>query len=402
VASPSPASIPLSALAGRSGSDLRSSLDASLQENAYLTAATIEAANTARLDEMIGASTMLDESTLNLAEIVGSIKGQPAAQAFADAWRAQTTDLITYSQSPSSTPPADLDRQNGLIAAQLAVGEFSQQAAETVLRQRTQQELAVADSLASHDANQTAQRLATLVGSSGDLSQPLAAGLARQLPALAPAATDGADVDVRLQLESELLGHVYYTGAAVDAAADNRAGDAQAYSAAAGYAADDLASQLGDMYGADVGNGVADRLRGQTEAMLSAASGGDRHQASENVDTLRGQIDGLLSGANQLLAPGLLTQQLRASDQPMLTAADAFQARDYATAYARLHEAAHQSQKPAETLATAIVDRYPGRYLVLPSEPPGDHALGGGSLRSVASGHGSRGGSHVGSFGGHH
>jgi hypothetical protein len=345
---------------------------------------------------------MLDQSTLNLAEIVGNIKGQPAAQAFADAWRAQTTDLITYSQSPSSTPPADLDRQNGLIAAQLAVGDFSQQAAETALRQRTQQELAVADSLASHDANQTAQRLATLVGSSGDLSQPLAAGLASQLPTLAPAATDGADVDVRLQLESELLGHVYYTGAAIDAAADNRAGDAQAYSAAAGYAADDLASQLGDMYGADVGNGVADRLRGQTEAMLSAASGGDRHQASENLDTLRAQIDGLLSGANQLLAPGLLTQQLRASDQPMLTAADAFQARDYATAYARLHEAAHQSQKPAETLATAIVDRYPGRYLVLPSSRPGDHASGAGSLRSVGSGHGSRGGSHVGSFGGHH
>ncbi|HEY2595115.1 MAG TPA: hypothetical protein VGK33_14575, partial [Chloroflexota bacterium] len=383
----------------------RSALDTSLQENAYLTAATVEAANTARLDEMIGASTMLDESTLNIAEIVGNIKGQPAAQVFADAWRAQTTDLITYSQSvsqsPSSTPPADLDRQSGLIAAQLAVGDFSQQAAETVLRQRTQQELAVADSLASHDANQTAARLATLVSSSGDLSQPLAAGLASQEPTLAPAATDGADVDVRLQLESELLGHVYYTGAAIDAAADNRAGDAQAYSSAAGYAADDLASQLGDMYGADVGNGVADRLRGQTEAMLSAASGGDRHQASENVDTLRGQIDGLLSGANQLLAPGLLTQQLRASDQPMLTAADAFQARDYATAYARLHEAAHQSQKPAETLATTIVDRYPGRYLVLPLTPPGDHASGGGSLRSVGTGHGSRGGSH-GSSGGHH
>jgi hypothetical protein len=358
-------------LAGRSGSDVRAALDAALEENAYLTAAVIQAASSARLDELIGASTMLDQSTLNLAEIVGSVKGQTAAHAFADAWRAETADLIVDSQTqthPSATPPpADLDRQNALIAAQLAVGDFSEQSADAALRRRTQQSLAVADSLANHDSNQTAQRIATLVGSSDDLSRPLSAGIASQLHNLSPAATEGADVDVRLRLGAAWLQHVYLTGAAIEATADNRAADAQAYAAAAGSTADDLAGQLGAMYSADVGKGVADSLRGQTDALVSAASGGDRRQATETAERERAQIDALLSGANPLLAPGLLTQQLRAIDQPMLTAADAFQSRDFATAYARLHEAARQSQKPALTLATAIVDRYPGRYLDLPA-----------------------------------
>jgi hypothetical protein len=194
--------------------------------------------------------------------------------------------------------------------------------------------------------------------------------MASQLPRLSPPATAGADIDVRLRLGSSLLQHLYLSGATIDAAADNRPADVQAYSAAASSVADDLGNQLASMYTPDVGRGVTDRLRGQTEALVTVASGGDRRQASADVERFRGEIDALLAAANPLLAPGLLTQELRASDQPMLTAADAFESRDFPTAYARLHEAARQMQKPAATLALAIVDRYPGRYLALPTPGP--------------------------------
>jgi hypothetical protein len=403
VASPSPASVPLSVLSVRSGADLRVSLDQALQENAYLTAAAMQAASNARLDELIGVSTMLDQSTLGLAETVGAVKGQAAAQAVLDAWRAQTSDLITYSQSQQSAPPTDLDQQRSVIAGQLAMGEFSEAAAETALQRRSQQELALADSLASHDASQATQRLATLVSGSDDLSRPLSAAMAGQLPKLFPPDTSGADIDVRLRLDSSLLERLYLSGAAVDAAADNRAADAQAYAAAAGVVADDLGNQFASMYTPDVGKGVSERLRGQTEALVSAASGGDRRQASADVERSRGEIDALLSGANPLLAPGLLSQELRASDQPMLTAADAFESRDFPTAYARLHEAARQMQKPATTLALAIVDRYPGRYLALPTPAPraSTQPLTRSPLRSVTS-RGSRVGPGAGTFASRH
>jgi hypothetical protein len=91
----------------------------------------------------------------------------------------------------------------------------------------------------------------------------------------------------------------------------------------------------------------------------------------------------------------------------MLTAAVAFQSRDFTTAYARLHEAARQSQKPAQTLALAIVDRYPGRYLVLPASGRGPRGNSSSdATRSVGGGHtpatGPEGGPHVGPFSGRH
>jgi hypothetical protein len=91
-----------------------------------------------------------------------------------------------------------------------------------------------------------------------------------------------------------------------------------------------------------------------------------------DLDRLRGELDGLLSGANTLLPPGLLKQELRATDQPLLVATDSFLGRDFSTSFVRLREAARQSQKVADSLAQTIVDRYPGRYFAPPTPtPPG-------------------------------
>ena len=357
--------MPLSLLAGRSGADLRVALDSLLAENAFLSAAAMQAGAAARLDELIGVSSALDANTLTLAEIVGTLKGGATANAFADAWRGQSADLVSYAQGQQAPASADLEARRGVLASQLAVGNFSSADASSGLQRRTQAELMFVDSANS------AQRMAALLESGDDLGRPLAAAMAAQFSDLSPQTTEGADIDLRLRLVSGLEEHVLLTGAAVAAAADGRATEAQADSDAAGAAADRLGAALapGDAatgLSADVGSGVAVRLRSQTGAMVSAASGGDRGQAAQDMDRLRGEIDALLSGANPLLPPGLVAQQLRASDQPLLTSADAFVARDYATAFARLHESVHQAQKPAETVAEAIVDRYPARFLAMP------------------------------------
>ena len=367
--SPTPANLPLSLLAGHSGSDLRVALDRVLQENAFLIAQAMQASNRARLDELIGVSAMLDENALAFAETVATVQGQPAAQALVDAWRAQTADLIAYAQGQSSDA-ADLDRQRATIATQAATGNLPESTVDAVLQHRGQQELALADAIAAHDTGQTVQRLTDLQASSDELGGPLAAAMAAQISALSPAETEGADVNLRLHLDADIVARVYWTGAAVDAAADSRSADARAFSSAADQVADQTGSELAAVYGADVGNGVADRLRSQTAVFVAAASGGDRHQAASDIERLRSEIDRLLSGANPLIAPGLLTHLLRGTDQPLLSGADAFIARDYNTAYARLHESAKAAQKPADTLALAIVDRYPGRYLNLPPPSP--------------------------------
>jgi hypothetical protein len=111
-------------------------------------------------------------------------------------------------------------------------------------------------------------------------------------------------------------------------------------------------------------------VRAETAALVAVAAGSDRRQAAADLVRLRGELDRLLSGANQLLPAGLVGQNLRDSGQPLLTAADAFAARDFGTAFSRLRESARLSQKAADALALSIVDRYPARYFVLPTPAP--------------------------------
>jgi hypothetical protein len=369
-ASPSPVALPLSVLAGRSAADVRISLDLLLQEQVYLSALAMDAATSARLDELSGVSTTLDQNSLAFAEVLGAVKDQAAAQALLDAWRGLVNDLIAYAQGQQTTATADLDRQRPIIATQLALAGGSQAQIDDLLRARIQAMLSLADAIVAHDAGQSTQRLGATVMASDDLARVLAAAIAKQVPDRAPPPSEGRDIDVRVGLTRAFQAHAYLTGAATDAAADGRSADLEALVGAANANAVALGAQLGDVYGPDLASGVADRLRAESASLVASASGGDRHQTMADLDRLRGELDGLLSGANTLIPPGLLKQELRATDQTLLTATDAFAARDFATSFVRLRDAARQSQKAADSLAQTIVDRYPSRYFVMATPTP--------------------------------
>ena len=371
VASPSAVALPLSVLAGRSGADVRVTLNLLLQEQVFLTASAMDAASNGRLDELIGISAALDQNSLAFAEVIGAVKGQPTAEALLGAWRGLVADLVLYAQGQQAAAGADLDQRRSVIAARLALGNLSAGAVDELLRARVQAQLALADAIVGHDAAQAAQRLRSTAAASDEIARPLSAAISAHLPAAAPPPTEGLAVDIRLALTRLLQEHTFLNGAAVDAAADGRGSDQQAYLKAADESASDLGAQLASVYSPELGDELTARLRAESAAFVSVASGGDRPQAAANVVRLRGELDGLLSSANQLLPPGLVGQQLRASDQPMLAAADAFTGRDFGTAFSRLREAARQSQKPADSVALSVVDRYPVRYFVPPTPTPG-------------------------------
>jgi hypothetical protein len=364
LASPSPAALPLSVLAGRSGADVRVALNLLFQEQLYLSAAAVDAASSARLDELIGVSGALDQNSIAIAEIFGAVKGEVAAQTLLDAWRGLVADLVQYGQGGQSAASADLEQRRPVIAAQLALGTLPQAAADDLVRAQSQTQLSVADAIISHNPTLTAQRLRLAAAASDDLARPLAVAISAQVPTVAPPPTEGLAIDVRIRLARLLQEHIYLTGAAVAAAADGRSRELEALAGAADQNATELGAQLASVYGQPVGDGLADRLRAESAALVSVASGGDRAQAAQDLVRLRAELDGLLSTANELLPPGLVGQELRASGQPLLTAADAFAARDFGTAFTRLRESARQSQKAADSVALSLVDRYPGRYVV--------------------------------------
>ncbi len=367
VASPSPLALPLASVAGRSGADVRVALDHLLQEHTFLTTLAIDAAGNARLDELLGVSGALDQNGLVLAEVLGAIKGQAVAESFVGAWRAQNADLIQSGHGQTAAVNIDLGQRELALAEQLALDDFSAGLAQGLLRTRNQTQLGLAAASISHDPVELTTRLRLAAAGADDLARPMAAAIAGRVPSPAAPPTEGPDIDVRLGLNRLLVAHVYVTGAALEAAADDRAVEVQARVDGANASADDLGRQLAAVWGPDLGTAVADRLRAQTAALVGLAAGGNRAQAAADVDRLRGELDGLLSGANPLLPKGMLKEQLRPSDQPMLAAADAFAARDFVSAYARLREASRQMQKPADALALSIVDRYPGRFLVRPN-----------------------------------
>jgi hypothetical protein len=330
----------------------------------------MNAASSARLDELIEVSAAVDQNSMALAELVGAVKGQAVAGILLDAWRGLVADLVEYAQGQQSLAIADLDRRRMVIAAQFAFPGLPQASADDLLRSRVQAQLGLADAIISHDPGQAAQRMRSAAAASDELARPLAAAIAAQAPAEAPPPTEGLDIDVRIGLTRLLQEHTYLTGAAVDAAADSRSVDLQALVGAADANATDLGAELGSAYGRDLGIGLADRMRAETASFVSIGSGGDRGQAAADLVRIRSQLDSMLSAANPLLPPSLVGQQLRASAQPLLTAADAFTIRDFGTAYIRLREAARQSQKAADSVALSIVDRYPGRYFVLSTPTP--------------------------------
>ena len=376
LASPKPVGLPLSALAGRSGADVRVTLDRLLQEQVFLTALGMDAASNARLDDLLGVSTALDQGAIVLAEVLWAVKGQPQGESFLAAWRGQNADLLQYAQGQTTAANADLARRGSAIAEQLVLGDLPASQIEDLVRTRNQAQLGLADSTMSQKSLDVAQRVRVVASDSDDLARPLASAIATEVPTQAPAPTEGPDVDVRVSLNRLLLEQVYLTGAAVEAAADGRVPDAQARVSAASDSAGELGQQLAEVWGPDLGSALADRERAETATLVTLAAGGNRAQATTDLDRLRGEIDGLLAAANPLLPKGVLSQQLRPIDQAVLSASDAFTARDFTTAYARLREAARATQKPADTVALSIIDRYPGRYLLLPTPVPTDSPPG--------------------------
>ena len=369
----SPVPLPLSIVAGRSGADVRVALDSLLQEQVYLVAAAMDASSNGRLDELIGASSALDQNSRAIAQLIGAVKGQATAQALADAWRAQAADLVQLARpQPDPSVAADLERQGSAIAALVALDQLSASAAEDLLRQRVAAFRAVADAVAGRDPVAAAAQVQATVLGSDALARPLSAAISATVPAQAPAPSEGLDIDLRLAIARDLLARVYVVGAAAAAAGDGRAADLSAQSSTVDQTVDDLGKQLTSEWSDDITRSVAERLRAESAALISIASGGDRRAAAATVDRVRSELDNVLAAANPLLPPGLLAQQLRASDQPLLTAADAFAARDYLNGYTRLREAARQTTKPATTLALSMVDSHPARYLALPTPSPND------------------------------
>ena len=129
-ATPSTVPLALGTLVGHSCSDLHVALVLMLQDNAYASAAAVEAAANARLDELIAATAALDQSASTISQLVAAVRGQSDSQQVLDDWRAANSDLVQYAQGGAGTSQQDVARRNLQIradgsATHVATGDLS-------------------------------------------------------------------------------------------------------------------------------------------------------------------------------------------------------------------------------------------------------------------------------------
>ena len=95
------------------------------------------------MPEGVGARGAIQNS-IALAEVVGAVKGGPAAQTLVEAWRGMVADLVQYAQGLQSAASADLDRRRPVIAAQLSFASLPPAAVDDLLRTHLQSQLTLA------------------------------------------------------------------------------------------------------------------------------------------------------------------------------------------------------------------------------------------------------------------
>jgi hypothetical protein len=338
-------------LVGRTGADLRVGLDLTIEEALYLRAAALDAAYMGRLDELAGIGRTLDQTTATLAGIVGAARGVATQQAVLETLRAQTASAIADARAHR---PVSQSRQ----LSDLLVSFLAQRTSDLVTA-ATLGEVGKLDD-AARDA----------AAHSDDVARPLAAELASLAGTDVSGPTEDAEVDLRLGLSRLLQEHVFLAGRAMSAASAQRDADLQAALAAADANAAEFGARMRDLYGEPLANRLTDGQRDHVRALAKLAQGGDRDQALSTLERVRTELDALLAIANPLLPRGIGISQQRLTDHELTSAADAFVARDWGSAYGHLHQAARQSQRLADLIARASVDRFPSRFTTTPAAPP--------------------------------
>jgi hypothetical protein len=177
---------PQSAAAG-----LRTTLNLTLAEHAYLAGAATGAALGGREAEFKAAAGALDANSVDIARAIGSVYGQDAEQAFLPLWRRHIGFFVDYTVGVASRDQAQQDRAvNDLVGYTHDFGAFLQAANPNLpvpvvaglVKEHVLALKAVVDAQAARDPGRAFTALRTAASHMAMIADPLADAIARQFP----------------------------------------------------------------------------------------------------------------------------------------------------------------------------------------------------------------------------
>jgi hypothetical protein len=174
--------------------------------------------------------------------------------------------------------------------------------------------------------------------------------------------------DLRVGLNSLLKEHVYLAASTTGAALGGRNDEFKSAAAALDSNSVALSQAIGSVYGSDAGTAFLALWRKHIGFFVDYTTGvakKDKKAQEKAVQDLLGYASdfaAFLSSANPNLPASVVTDLVKSHVVGLKAAVDAQGKKDYATAYAKVREAAAHMQMIADPLAGAIAKQFPDKF----------------------------------------
>jgi hypothetical protein len=354
---------------------LRSQLTVLLSEHVYLAGAATGAALGGRDAEFEVAAATLDQNSVDLAAMIGSVYGDAAGAAFLELWRSHigffvdyTVGTATNDQQMRDMALSNLDQYGQDFGAFLesANPNLPADAVAAELEVHVESLITAIDAQAAGDPA-AYDLLKDAAGHMPMTAHVLAGGIAAQFPEMFDGDVDAPAADLRAGLNYLLTEHTYLAGFATGAALDGRTAEFEAAAAALDRNSVELSEAVASIYGPDAGDAFLPLWRSHIGFFVDYTTGvasNDTAQQEQAVNDLVGyttDFAAFLNAANGLpvdVVEGLLEEHVLG----LKDAVDAQAAGEIETAYATLREAAMHMHAIADPLAEATVQTFPDAF----------------------------------------
>jgi hypothetical protein len=330
--------------------------------------ATDAEASDAEASDTEAAIDAIDENSVDLSTVIGSVYGLAAGEQFLELWRTHTESLVAYpvAQAAGDTEAVAAVEQD-LEAQREELGEFLEAANEELDAEVVAEELqphvetmttALDAFVSDNPAAWTDLRAAAQV--MPDIALALSDAIVTQQGI--EGSVDSPGAELRADLTNLLQEHVYLAGSAIGQTVEDGSPDAP--SAAAAVAALDensvaMSELIAELYGEAAGEEFLELWRSHIGyfvdyALARAAGDADAAEtALMSLQEFREAFGAFLEGANDLLTAEAVAAELQPHVATLLPAIDAIVAGD-AERFELLREAAQVMRLTSQTLATAL------------------------------------------------
>ncbi len=357
--------------------DLRTKLDLALGEHIVFAAKATEAALGGRSAEFAAYGDLLNKNGTDIGAMIGSVYGQPAADAFNKIWSAHNGFFVDYTTGVAKKDQAMQDKAVNDLTT-IYVPQFADfissatgldKAAVTDLTtQHVVQTKAIVDAQAKGDWKAAYAALRTAYAHMQMIGDAIAPAIVAKFPAKLAGDPSNKGVDFRVALNGLLQEHLYLASSATDAALAGRADEFAAAGDALNTNGTDIGGALTGLYGADAGdafNKIWSAHNGFFVDYTTGVAKKDQAMQDKAVNDLTTiylpQFSQFLAGATDLPVDAVTAL---VKDHVLTTKAivDAQAKGDWAAAAAADRTAGQHMEMIGDPLAKAIVAKLPAKF----------------------------------------